>query len=537
MNEPSSLHKPSRLDEALLHSANKSVRNAAISVDRSEELDHRGRTAAQRHALFMNGFRNILQVEGLRSPSYYHDKSQCISFEDCTPAEMGIIKAERLKWGYVESKELVKRLRQLKPSQNFSLRKFRPPRMTWDKSPIPTTPRIIDHPEPDWLFLQIGDIVDLERRLGERQTKIYRDEARNYWNKVCDIELAPLPDIYYLTHINQSPSGTLFPRYLVKALRELLDAAHKRGVHYYNDKETWAVKSREETICRWSEDHPDEILAEDAISMYHRTWPAQLMAQLDSIDQEAIREGRMLYMTDLETTGRKMEKLVAFWQNCGLVTGTRTPPSPPDPRSEFRYLVIPLYFSKRLHIIESEPGGSYNDKEKRKMIEEARWKEVVLHTHCDPMTSELRLTEPLLRRGALFRDSTVLALQRCEDIWKSWESSEVSITESLQQKLDVIWKGWESSIDDEYVEDDMIDVLSLWRRGEEILCSNSSGTPEPDSNAEMLRSGFSRSDARAWKAALQFLRGSPRTKSRFLGLGDGLATNCVAWSDRLRPRS
>ena len=102
----------------------------------------------------MTGFRNILQVEGLRSPSYYRDKSQCISFQDCSLAEMGIIKAERLACGYVDPKALAKRLRQLKPSHNFSLRKFRPPRMIWDKFPLPGTPPIEDFPEAGWFGIR-----------------------------------------------------------------------------------------------------------------------------------------------------------------------------------------------------------------------------------------------------------------------------------------------------------------------------------------------------------------------------------------------
>jgi len=186
--------------------------------DKSTELDHMGRTVAKRHALFMTGFTNILKHEGLRSPGYYHDKSQCISFQDFSPAEMGIIKAERLKWGYVEPKELAKRLRQLKPSHNFTLQKHRPPQMLWDKSPIPATPRISDVPDADWFFWQDVGIRALKRRLGDSLTKTYLDEAQKYWDRVCDIEIAPVPHIYLLTHINHSPSGTLFPRYLVKAL-------------------------------------------------------------------------------------------------------------------------------------------------------------------------------------------------------------------------------------------------------------------------------------------------------------------------------
>ena len=312
MNEPPCRHQTRQIQEASVRPAHMFIHNAATSFDKLEGLDHKGRTSAERHKLFMTGFRNILQDEGLRSPSYYRDKSQCISFQDCSPAEMGVIKAERLKWGYMDPKDLIKRLRQLKPSHNFSLRKFRPPKMIWDKSPIPETPSIEDFPEANWFWDQERVILGWKKRLGEDQTEIYRNDAQKYWDKVCDIELTPVPDIPLLRHINRSPSGTLFPRYLVTALGELLSSAHRRGLECYYDTYRQAEKRRDETIRQWKEQHPDETLADDAVNIYHRTWPAQLMAQLDSIDQEAIQEGRQLYMTDLETTGRKIEELIAF---------------------------------------------------------------------------------------------------------------------------------------------------------------------------------------------------------------------------------
>lgn len=538
MDETSVRHQPRRVKTPSLHSANGSIQNGAASIDESEGLDHRGRTSAKRHALFMTAFRITLKDEGLRSPSHYHDKSQCISFQDCSPAEIGIIKGERLSWGYVDPKELAKRLRQLKTSNNFSLRKFRPPQMTWNKSPVPDTPRMPDLPTAYWVDEKDYGILSLKKKLGEHQTSIYVNELREYWDKVCDIDLAPVPDICLLTHINHSPSGTLFPRYLVKALWELLDPAHKRGLQRFYDLYKQADRRRDETIRQWKQERPDEMLADDAISIYYRTWPTQLMAQLDSIDQEAIREGSRLNAVDLETTGRKMEELVAFWQNCGLVTGTRTPPSPqwPDPRGKLRDVLRPQYLWKRLRAIDAESGGSFNDREKRRKIHDARWKESVLNTHCDPITSDLRITEPVLLETGGWWEPEPSEVQKREVVWKGWESSELSMTEPLLQKLEVIWKGWESSIDDEYVEDDMIDVLIRWRRGEEIPCSDSSGTPEPDDKTNIICSGISRSDIRALKDALQFLRRNPRTGRKSSGTGEGLAANNVAWSGRLRPR-
>ena len=406
----------------------------------------------------------------------------------------------------------------MKPSHNYTLRKYRSPQILWDKSPIPETPRIEDIPEPDWFGWQEHGIRGLKKRLGDSLTKTYLDEARKYWERVCDIELTRVPDIYLLTHINHSPSGTLFPRYLVKALWELLDSTHKRGLRYHYDKEDRAKRMREETIRQWQEEHSGEILADDALSIY-RTWPAELMARLDEVDREAIREGRKLYMADLAKTGQKMQELVAFWRNCGLITGTRTPPSPqwPDPKAKLRELIWPDYFAERLSAVRSKFGYGNNEGEKRVMIEETRWKETVLHAHLDPTTSELHVPEPalLLHGGKHSWDVEQSEVQKREVIWKCWELSELPITQPLLQKLEVVWKGWEDHLDDEYVEDAMIDVLGRWRRGEEDEpCSGTSSPEELDPRMAMPGSRPSRSDISALKDGLRFLQQHPSNKHK-----------------------
>ena len=153
------------------------------------------------------------------------------------------------------------------------------------------------------------------------------------------------------------------------------------------------------------------------------------MAQLDLIDQEAIREERRLYMADLEATGRKMEELVAFWQNCGLVTGTRIPPSPhwPDPRAKLRDLISPDYLSERRHAIEAMSGINDNERTKRVAIEFARWKEAVLHLHCDPLTSKLDTFEPPLRSNVAFHGEWL----KDEKRWKRWEPSKLQKREVI----------------------------------------------------------------------------------------------------------
>ncbi|MCJ1356471.1 MAG: hypothetical protein MMC33_006466 [Icmadophila ericetorum] len=519
-------NQPPRANPMILDPANGPRHDASIPVhDRSTQLDHKGRTPAERHALFMTGFTNILQHEGLRSPGYYHDKSQCISFQDCSPAEMGIIKAERLKWGYIEPKELAKRLRQLKPSHNFTLKKYRPPQILWDKSPIPKTPGIEDIPDADWFSEQEYGIRDLKRRLGESLTKAYLDEVQNL-------------------------SGTLFPRYLVKALWELLDFTHKRGLQHYHDKEDRAKRKMEEAIHQWQEEHPGEILADDAISIY-RTWPAELMARLDEVDREAIREGRRLYMADLEKTGKKMQELVAFWRNCGLVTGTRTPPSLqwPDSTAKLRELLWPDYVFERSMAISAEFGNYSNECMKRTMILMALWKETVLHAHFDLMTSELCINERSLLRNRIglmgmvwledekrWRTMQPSEKQKHEVIWKGWESSELPLTQSLLQKSEVVWQGWESFIDDKYVEDEMIDVLSRWRRAEKYEpCSGTSSLQELDRRVDMPCSRPSRSNIRALIDGLRFLRKHPSNKRRPRDC-NGLTMNSTTWLGRLRPR-
>ncbi len=68
---------------------------------------------------------------------------------------MGIIKARKLKQGYIEPEELISRLRELKPSDNFTLRKYRHPRMTWEKSPICEKSNVLTPPASDWFLDQL----------------------------------------------------------------------------------------------------------------------------------------------------------------------------------------------------------------------------------------------------------------------------------------------------------------------------------------------------------------------------------------------
>ncbi|KAL9013853.1 MAG: hypothetical protein Q9173_001477 [Seirophora scorigena] len=436
--EPVSVRPKYLADKALLS-----------KLDDFEDLDSSKLTAEERHALYMHAFAVNLADEGLRSPDYYRDNSPCISFHgDAWPAEKGIYKAKILKWGYLDPDELVRRLSELKPAENFTLRKYRHRQMQWKKSPIPGSPGVISPPEPDWF-------MDQKFWLGQQMTKIgpytdrdmvilkHLDEAKDYWRKIRDIELSPLPDLHLLKHIGRSPSGTLFPRYLVIGLHKLLDRANNRGQAFYNEEYEKAKTKSTEIIQRWQDDNPDSILARDPVSIF-RTWPQDLMAQLNAVDQEAMRCGSRRYAADLLETESKMQNLVSFWRDCRLITGTRTPPSPqwPDPKAKVKGLYWPDYLCQKKETIRKQFGFS-DEATKRLTIEFARWKEAVINTDIDPCTSEMPL----------------------------------SLT--LQARLDIAWQGYECFLDREDVEDEMIAIIGQWRRScQTNPCTESHKTPQ-----------------------------------------------------------
>lgn len=220
-------------------------------------------------------------------------------------------------------------------------------------------------------------------------------------------------------------------------------------------------------------------------------------------------------MADLQKTGQKMQELVAFWRNCGVITGIRTPSSPqwPDPKVKLRGKRRPDYLWQRINAVHAKVGRG-DEGLQGVRIELARWKEALLNTDLDPIISEVPLAQPLL------------------------------------QKLELVWQGYESFRDNEYVEDAMIDVLGRWRRGEEDeSCSETSSPPELDVDTNLSSpktsssprldldtytprseafcspkldsprldfdmtlpcSDVSRSDATAMKNRLRFLKAQPR---------------------------
>lgn len=185
---------------------------------------------------------------------------------------------------------------------------------------------------------------------------------------------------------------------------------------------------REDAVNYWRERNPNSILADDRLSIY-RTWPTDLMAELDEIDREAIRCGRRKYVAALRETGKKMQALVAFWRGCGLVIGHRGPPSSwwQDPKAKVKRLPEPQYLKERLDAIKTE-FGYFNDRGKKlRMFEKSRWIESIINGDSEPTTSDT----PLLQ--------------------------------SLLDKVDIVWRDrdW---LDYDDAEDEMIARLRQWRK-------------------------------------------------------------------------
>ncbi|MCJ1245703.1 hypothetical protein MMC30_002907 [Trapelia coarctata] len=469
-----------------------------------EQFDYDGSRLApeQRKALFKSYFAMHLAAFDLRSPQYYQDKSQCLSVsESAWPGQISMLKAEYLRKGYIKPEELIERLRKLNPSDNFELRKFRHPPMSW-KSPTPLVEEGFEQlpRDPDWLFDQLYAVNRMWRRLGRQLTAQYRQELRDRWAAVeSSAEFTPLPDLHLLRDMGHSPGGTLFPWYLVKGIMTLRDHANEKGGKSYDEEYDSAMIKREEAINRWREGNPSSILADDPLSIY-RTWPADLMYELDGIDREAIRCGSRKYVDLLKEAEEKMQTLVAFWTDCGLVTGKRTPPSPwwQDPKAKVDRLPKPQYLSDQLDAIIAEFGYFDDEGKKLRMIEMSRWIESIITTDSEPIASD------------------------------------TPFPPSLLDELDIIWRdcSWRTHDD---TEDEMIARIRRWRK------SKRQQGPSPQLGSDVgpekkrrLRENLSRrarqprmkiamaEDKAIWRGRLR-----PRIKT------EGQAS----WCDRLRPRS
>lgn len=291
-------------------------------------------TEDQRHALFMKAFASNLEILGLRSPKYYEDKSQCISFPaDLDPITKGHTKATSLKSGYIEPKDLIERLRQLKPSDNFELHEYQHPYMSWTKSPLcdKENPCDVTDDEPDWLSREVMRAFKI---LGRRRMALFDHLTRllrERWKKIdLSIDRTPLPDLHLLKNMGSSPNGTLYPRYLVEGLFALRERADNKALTIFAENFKKSIRKREATISDWKKQHQDVKLNDHPVSIF-RTWPSDLLDELDEIDRETARCGRSSYIGFLEEAEKQMQELLKFWGECGLITGQRTPPSPDVP--------------------------------------------------------------------------------------------------------------------------------------------------------------------------------------------------------------
>ena len=197
--------------------------------------------------------------------------------------------------------------------------------------------------------------------------------------------------------MGHSPGGTLFPWYLVKGLMTLRQQADDQGVKIFNEESDSATVKREEAINRWKERNPDSMLADDPLSIY-RTWPADLMDELNEIDREEIRCGRRKYVAVLREAEKKMQVLVKFWADCGLITGQRTPPSSwwQLPKAKVKRLPKPQYLKDRLDAIKLAFGYHADEGKKLRIIEKSRWIESRINGNCDPTPADTPLPPSLL---------------------------------------------------------------------------------------------------------------------------------------------
>ena len=415
-----------KLTEKAEESGDELLVKQAVALGKEFDYDGSVLTPEQRRALFKKKWAMHCEIFELRSPQYYEGKSQCLSVsETAWPGAVAMLKAQNLKRGYVEPEDLIARLRMLKPSDNFEPRKFCHPHMSW-KSPTPLKEEGSEKfPSwPDWLFDLLCALTHMQGRLKAgmadraRQLTEYRQELRQRWDEFdSGVELTPLPDLHLLRDMGRSPGGTLFPWYLVKGLMTLRDHANDQGVKIFNEESDSATVKREEAINRWKEGNPDSILADDPLSIY-RTWPADLMDELDEIDREEIRCGRRKYVAVLRKAEEKMQVLVKFWEDCGLITGQRTPPSLwwQDPKAKVKRLPKPQYLNDRLDAIKTEFGYHADEGKKLRMIEISRWIESRINGDCDPTAVDTPIPPSLLDElDVVWRDRDWLNHDDTED--------------------------------------------------------------------------------------------------------------------------
>ena len=519
-----------------------------------EQVDYDGSrlTAEQRRAVFKSYWPTHLKFLGLRSPQYYGDKSQCLSVsETAWPGITSFLEADRLKRGYIEPKDLIERLRKLKPSDNFELRKFRHPRMSW-KSPTPLQEEGFEifPPDPEWLMNQLYKAYDMEGYLGRRSAARYhqqirksadqyRQEIKDRWDQIeLSVELMPLPDLHLLRDMGHSPGGTLFPWNLVKGLMALRDHANEMGGKSYDEEYDNAIARRKEAIHHWKERNPESILADDPLSIY-TTWPAELMDELDEIDREAIRRGRRKYVALLRDAEKKMLTLVAFWSDCGLVTGHRTQPSSwwQDPKTRVEQLPKPQCLQERLDTINTKFGYHSEEAEKLRKIETLSWIESLIARDCEPTASDTPLPQSLLDElDIVWQDRHLLDYDDMEDEMiariRRWRKSkhqhrpEEGLRMSLQPESDIGPK-----------EPAQMAGSPACSSQKNLLRDSASGVVTTSEEALQLRDKLARGARRRSKAKTTMTEDRAIWQGRLRSRPNSMIPGGhVAWQNRLRPR-
>ncbi|KAL9124599.1 MAG: hypothetical protein Q9217_006082 [Psora testacea] len=387
-------------------------------------------TAEQWRFHFDGNFASNLQTFGLRSPQYYRDKSQCLSVADTAwPGAVALLKADRLRRGYIEPEELIERLHKLKPSDNFELRENgHRGYYLW------TAPPELYEEGEDRRAPYPWHLVEERWGLYSRETIPYRPlwELHDRWERaICGVQ-SPVPDLHLLKDMGRSPGGTLFPWYLVEGLMALREDANHKGSNWYIEEYVIAVGKRKEAIYRWKEKHPDSVLSQYRASDC-RTWPVDLVDELDEIDRESVRCGRRKYIAHLRETEKKMQTLVAFWRDCRAVTGQRVQPRSwwdDAPILRVKRLTRPQYLKERLDAIGEEFGYRSEEGEKLGMLETVFWMDSVINS--EPAASDTTFPQSLL--------------DELNTIWQH------------------LWRDGKHSTDD--IEDEMLAAIRRWRESQ-----------------------------------------------------------------------
>ncbi|KAL9628537.1 MAG: hypothetical protein Q9164_007233 [Protoblastenia rupestris] len=356
----------------------------------------------------------------------------------CGAAEKVVKWNDRLPRGYIQPEELIERLRKLKPSDNFE------PRGNKSYYHWPSLPKLHEEGE-DQRAPYPWHLVEDRWGLYHELPVWRKMKLRDRWEPaICDVQ-SPVPDLHPLKNMGRSPGGTLFPWYLVEGLMALRGDANEKGNNWYIEEYDIAVGKRKEAIYRWKKEHPDSVLLQDQF-FDCGTWPADLVDELDEIDRESVRRGRRKYIVHLRQAEKKMQTLVAFWRDCGAVTGQRVQPRSwwdDSPILRMKRLTRPQYLRERLDAIGKEFGCGSDKGRKLQMSETVFWMDSIINNDSEPAESNLRFPQSLLN------------------------------------ELDTIWQHRNRHRGTDDTEDEMLAAIRRWRESQDQPRSKEGGPPPP----------------------------------------------------------